>query len=468
MSLNPRITWRSVSALVLLWSTALTVCNAQEALSPQSDGVRSAYERVAGNYKLANGQDLAVNLFTGDGGKTTLLYANYETGVVRELSRVSGDEYSTGPASGVLSPVQLTLSFLKNSDGAIGSVALRQPDGRTETARRIAVEAREVSFTSGDVKLAGTLLVPPTRGPHPAIVLLHGSGPLPRWSFGPYPRFFASLGFAVLVYDKRTTGVPQTGFYPDVFLNDAIEAFHFLETRSEIDPKRIGLWGTSEGGMLGTQVAARIPNVAFVINSSGSMMPVWEQVLYNIDAQLRADGFAAAEVIDAVKFETLAIDVMRTGSRWDEYERAQSAALQTKWWAAYFGGGKGFSSLDRIRWQWEHIYSFDPTPALRTVKCPVLGLFGALDTSTPAQVAVRNLESGLRAAGNRDVTSKVFEQGNHPLMDARTGGNAEIPSLTRMVPGLFDTLRVWLSSRISGGSVTSVPQTTTDSNQGNR
>jgi pimeloyl-ACP methyl ester carboxylesterase len=173
-------------------------------------------------------------------------------------------------------------------------------------------------------------------------------------------------------------------------------------------------------------------------------------------------------VIDAVKFETLAIDVMRTGSRLDEYERAQSAALQTKWWAAYFGGGKGFSSLDRIRWQWEHVYSFDPTLALRTVKCPVLGLFGALDTSTPAQVAVRNLESGLRAAGNRDFTSKVFEQGNHPLMDARTGGNAEIPSLTRMVPGLFDTLRVWLSSRINGDSVTSVPQTTTDLNQGNR
>jgi pimeloyl-ACP methyl ester carboxylesterase len=328
------------------------------------------------------------------------------------------------------------------------------------------VDAHEVSFTSGDLTLTGTLLVPPTKGPHPAIVLLHGSGPLPRWSFGPYPRFFASLGFAVLVFDKRTSGVPRTGFYPDVFLNDAMEAFRFLETRSDIDSKRIGLWGSSEGGMLGTQVAARMPNVAFVINSSGSMMPVWEQVLYNIDAQLRADGFAVSEVTDAVKFETLAIEVMRTGNRWDEYERAQSAALQTKWWPAYFGGGKGFSSLEGIRWQWEHVYSFDPTLALRAVKCPVLGLFGALDTSTPAPVAARNLENGLRAAGNRDVTTRVFEQGNHPLMDARTGGNAEIASLTRMVPGLFETLRVWLSRWTDDGSATSRPHTSTDQQLG--
>jgi len=32
------------------------------------------------------------------------------------------------------------------------------------------------------------------------------SGLLTRFSFGPYPHFFTSLGFAVLIYDKRGTG----------------------------------------------------------------------------------------------------------------------------------------------------------------------------------------------------------------------------------------------------------------------
>jgi hypothetical protein len=83
------------------------------------------------------------------------------------------------------------------------------------------------------------------------------------------------------------------------------------------------------------------------------------------------------------------------------------------------------------------------------VKCPVLGLFGALDTSTPARRAASNLENGLRAAGNQDVTITIFEQGNHPLMDARSGGNAEIPSLTRMLPDVFGTIRAWVSSKIT-------------------
>lgn len=180
------LTLRSVSAFVLIWNAALVVGLAQVTPPAPIAASQSEYERVAGNYKLANGQDIAVNLFTGDSGKTTLLYTNYETGVVRELFPVTGDEYSAGPASGMRSPVQLTFRFLKNSDGTLQSVALRQPDGRTEIARRIAVDAHEVSFNSGDVTLSGTLLVPPTKGPHPAIVLLHGSGPLPRWSFGPY------------------------------------------------------------------------------------------------------------------------------------------------------------------------------------------------------------------------------------------------------------------------------------------
>ena len=112
--------------------------------------------------------------------------------------------------------------------------------------------------------------------------------------------------------------------------------------------------------MLSTQVAA-VEHVAFAINSSGFVMPLWEQVLYNIEAQLRADGFSAAEVAEAVKFETLAIEVMRTGHNWDDYQVEQAAVLQKKWWSAYFWiverlllargyyAGNGNTSIDSIR-----------------------------------------------------------------------------------------------------------------------
>ncbi len=55
-------------------------CSAAGQTAQVAGGAQSAYERVAGNYQLAKGQDFAINLFTGDGGKTTLLYTNYDSG----------------------------------------------------------------------------------------------------------------------------------------------------------------------------------------------------------------------------------------------------------------------------------------------------------------------------------------------------------------------------------------------------
>jgi hypothetical protein len=122
--------------------------------------------------------------------------------------------------------------------------------------------------------------------------------------------------------------------------------------------------------------------------------------------------------------------------------------LLTKWWPAYFGSSTGYSSLESIRWQWDHVYSFDPLPALRSVACPVLGVFVGLDRSTPGRAAAANMRRVLADGGNKNVTIRLFERANHPLMDARTGGNAEIPSLKRTVPGLFDTLGSWVRMQV--------------------
>jgi hypothetical protein len=69
------------------------------------------------------------------------------------------------------------------------------------------------------------------------------------------------------------------------------------------------------------------------------------------------------------------------------------------------------------------------------------------DTPSETEISA-NMQRMLRERGNRHVTVKVFEKANHPLMDARTGGNAEIPSLKRQVPGLFDTFRQWILKQI--------------------
>jgi hypothetical protein len=67
-----------------------------------------------------------------------------------------------------------------------------------------------MSFHNGDVTLSGTLLLPATKGPHPAIVLGHGSEAQDRNGHVGNIRFMADHlarhGIAALIYDKRGSG----------------------------------------------------------------------------------------------------------------------------------------------------------------------------------------------------------------------------------------------------------------------
>ncbi|HSC16121.1 MAG TPA: alpha/beta hydrolase, partial [Gammaproteobacteria bacterium] len=283
------------------------------------------------------------------------------------------------------------------------------------------------------------------------IALLHGSGPLTRYSFGPYPRFFASLGFAVLVYDKRGTGAStgtrvdaSTGramaprFYPDDLRSDALAAFALLRARADIDSSKIGFWGSSEGGMLATQAAAHSSAVAFAINSSGFMGPLWQTTLYQAAALPRQNGASAADVEESALFTQQWLDVARTGKGWEAFV-ARREEIRVKNPRTLFWSSGEFESVDEMRWYWDHVLSFDPLPALKNVEAPVLGVFGAVDPLTDAPVAAENLRRTLVEAGNDKVTVKIFPDAGHSLTDTSAG---------RMAAGVFETLRAWLAANV--------------------
>lgn len=96
-----------------------------------------------------------------------------------------------------------------------GAAAIRVTDasGVTRVARKVDLYRREeVAFRSGKVSLAGTLFVPFGAGPHPAVVLAHGSGPRDGRGLLLMADLFARNGIAALAYDKRGSG-DSTGSY---------------------------------------------------------------------------------------------------------------------------------------------------------------------------------------------------------------------------------------------------------------
>ena len=89
-------------------------------------------------------------------------------------------------------PVDVRITFTKNRNGAVTGLTYNQSGLLRVSARRIRLRQEEVNFRNGDVTLAGKLTTPLRRGSHPAVVLIHGSGPEDRDYLGPWIDFFAT------------------------------------------------------------------------------------------------------------------------------------------------------------------------------------------------------------------------------------------------------------------------------------
>jgi uncharacterized protein len=309
-----------------------------------------------------------------------------------------------------------------------------------------------VTFSSRDVRLKGTLISPSTGGKHPAIILVHGSGPENREYILPWARFLIRRGIAVLGYDKRgvggSTGDWNTASFEDL-ADDVVAAFEYLKTRSDIDPKQIGLLGVSQAGWIMPLAAVRAKDLAFLISISGAGVPAAETTIDQAHNEMTAGGMKPQTVAAIVGLMKLQYQFARTGKGWDEYAAAREQL------ANRIGPPPDTFPPTPDHPYWETIrrlYLYDPAPTLRQLQVPVLALFGELDNNILAQKNKAAWEAALKAAVNRDYTLLVLPSANHGMFEARVGNNAEMPSLQRLVPAYFTAVDDWLARRLRGSA----------------
>jgi|SRR5437016_1929040 len=177
--------------------------------------------------------------------------------------------------------------------------------------------------------------------------------------------------------------------------------------------------------------------------------PNYGPLLYQAGATLKAAGLSAAQIEEAQRFTELWMRVARTGQDYDVCLKEREKARRDKkpWVFSWFSGE--FTSLEQMRWDWNHILSFSPLPALSRVRCPVLGVFGEMDALTDASDTARSMRNVLADSGNNDFTVKVFANASHSL--------GEMPTGNRMAPGVFETLRSWLLMRVQTAERVPVP-----------
>lgn len=110
----------------------------------------------------------------------------------------------------------------------------------------------QIRFAANGVELAGRLWRPADGGPHPLVVLCHGFSATMAMGLADYARVFVGAGFACLAYDHRNFGAsggePRFEIDPWQQVADLRDAVSFARTLPDVDPARIGLWGTSYAG----------------------------------------------------------------------------------------------------------------------------------------------------------------------------------------------------------------------------
>jgi len=276
-------------------------------------------------------------------------------------------------------------------------------------AARVGVRQIEVQFRSGNVRLSGTLLIPPGAGRRAGAVFVHGSGPTQRAYLPELSAMLVRHGVAVLVYDKR--GIGQSGgSYPgesptagaiDTLARDAEAAARFLAAQPEIDRKRVGLTGHSQAGWITPLAGSREPAIRFLLVFSGPAVTADENDLYQ---DLAGQGERPATMSDA--------------------------AIEAEVLAAGRGG-------------------VDPIPSISKLKIPSLWVYGGRDRHIPPSLSVRRLEP-IAAESGRDLTVVDFPNANHALVETKTGLTAEMLRSDTYAPGLFERVGEWLREKVLG------------------
>lgn len=331
--------------------------------------------------------------------------------------------------------------------------AVAPPKRPQEPQPPLPYKSEEVIFPSagGNVRLAGTLTLPAGKPPFAAAILLSGSGPQDRDEsiMGHKPFLVLSdhltrQGIAVLRYDDRGFG-KSTGQFAAAtsqdFAVDAEAALEFLKQRPEIDPRRIGLIGHSEGGIVAPMVAARRAETAFVVLLAGTGVTGEQVMLSQAEAMAKAAGAPPQAIEQNAAMQKRIFALMK--------EESDPQKLAEKLAGVLPAGPQGDAQIRQLTSPWFRFFlTYDPALALEKTKCPVLALNGELDLQVVSALNLPPIEAALRKGGNKDVRIERLPGLNHLFQPAKTGLVNEYAQIEEtMSPKVLDLIANWIRER---------------------
>lgn len=380
-------------------------------------------------------------------------------------------EFTTGNATirGRLAADGRTIAATYSQSGAEYPVTFARVDGPPvvrrpqEPVAPFPYVSEEVTVRStDDVVLAGTFTRPSSAGPHPAVLLISGSGPQDRDEsvFGHKPflvlgDYLARRGFAVLRLDDRGAGKStgaRTHATIEDYATDAVAAVTWLAARADVDRRRIGLIGHSEGGIVAPLALARTRDVAFLVLIAAPAMNGTSLAMLQADRIARAAGAAPQQVALQQALNGRIYALLEKGGD----EAAIRASVRAILKEELAKAGIPEAAVPLVEKQMEpqiqrgltpwfrHFLAHDPNESLRAVRVPVLALYGSVDVQVPADENASRMRDAITASSPQSEV-RTLTGLNHLLQNARTGAMNEYPRIEEtMAPVALEAIAEWL------------------------
>lgn len=313
----------------------------------------------------------------------------------------------------------------------------------------------EVRFPNAedDFTLAGTLTYPEDEGPHPAVVLVSGSGPQDRNSELMGHRLFHVLadhltrqGIAVLRYDERGVGESEGPSFPasttEAYARDAASAARFLKEHSRVDAERVGLIGLSEGGLVGPMVHTQHEPLAFLVMMAGPAVPGRDILVEQTALMAEAQG-ASASAVDSMRTTQ---QRMLNAAQSTPDSAAVADTLRTLFEAQGVPEEQRETQIERLTTPWFTFFlKYDPQPVLTQLDIPVLALFGSKDLQVPPEQNAEIMRNALGESASPNATVEVIDGLNHLFQPADTGAFSEYSQIeTTMAPKALQRVSGWI------------------------
>lgn len=340
---------------------------------------------------------------------------------------------------------------------------VEKPKRPQEPQPPFAYQTEDVTFKNAEagITLAGTLTLPQTGSNFPAVVLISGSGAQNRdeelMGHKPFLVIADHLtrnGIAVLRFDDRGTAQSDGSFANSTsldFATDATAALRYLQSRKEINPKKVGLLGHSEGGLIAFMQAAKDKNIAFIVSLAGPGVKGDSLILKQAEAILRSQGMTdvtwaslkptlknryalvtQTQNIEQLKKE-LYEDVMKAAPSGVPVDENMKKKIESE------------ISIMTSPWYIQFM-KYDPTGDLRKITCPIFAINGDKDIQVDAAMNLSAIGENIRSNGNKKVTTKAYPGLNHLFQHCKQCTVDEYGQLEESIsPEVLKDITEWIA-----------------------